>query len=234
MALRIGAWRKTTLNDYPGLVASTIFLQGCNFHCGYCHNPDLVDAGGESDLVDEEGVLHFLHRRKGLVDGLCVSGGEPLVQKELPLFLQKIRSETGLEIKLDTNGSFPERLSRLLEKGLLDYVALDVKTCPELYHQATGWTGDPQLILESAERLRSSGVEFELRTTLVPGLSGPEQVEKICHWMDGGNRYILQQFRPSQTLDPTWAQKSPYSPEIIEKMAESCRRYFKHVAVRGC
>jgi pyruvate formate lyase activating enzyme len=237
MTIAIGGLIKTTLVDFPARVACSIFLQGCNFRCGFCHNPGMVPPGRPPEPVNPEDVLALLARRQGLVDGLCISGGEPLMQNGLSSFLRRIKDEAGVAVKLDTNGSYPGRLDQLLDEGLVDYVALDIKAPPGLYGEATGGRGEPGPVEESVRILRSREVEFEVRTTLVPGLAGEEQLLEICRWVGGvgttGTTYVLQQYRPDVTLDPAWAALEPFSAAEVERLAALCTPYFDRVLVRS-
>jgi len=233
MTIAIGGMIKTTLVDFPARVACAIFLQGCNFRCGFCHNPALVPPGAPADPVEPEAVIDLLLRRRGLVDGLAVSGGEPLMQPGLGAFLRRVKSETGVAVKLDTNGAYPGRLERMLTEGLVDLVAMDIKAPPDLYNRATGGKGDHRTVAESLAVLRRSGTPFELRTTLVPGLAGAEQLSAICRWVgDPATAYVLQPFRPDVTLDPEAALLAPFGSEEMERLAEQCRPYFGKVTVR--
>jgi pyruvate formate lyase activating enzyme len=235
MTISIGGMIKTTLVDYPARVATSIFLQGCNYRCGFCHNPGLVLPGPAPDPVDPEAVLSLLRRRQGLVDGLCISGGEPLMQAGLGAFLRRVKVETGMAVKLDTNGSFPGRLARLLDEQLVDFVALDIKAPPALYGAATGICGvDHRTVGESAALLRARPVDFELRTTAVPGLAGREQLKEICRWVGGSGSYVLQRFRPDVTLDPASTALLPFPCEELDQLAGFCAPHFDTVLVRGC
>lgn len=234
MTIAIGGMIKTTLVDFPARVAASIFLQGCNYRCGFCHNPALVPPGRPEDPVEPQAVIDLLLRRQGLVDGLAVSGGEPLMQPGLGTFLRRVKTETGLAVKLDTNGAYPERLDRLLAEGLVDLVALDIKAPPDLYSRATGGRGDARAVGESVDVLRRRTKPFELRTTLVPGLAGEEQLAEICRWVgDTGTDYVLQPFRHDVTLDPEWSSLEPFSIGETERLAECCRPFFASVTVRG-
>ena len=159
-----------TLLDYPGKVACTVFLSGCNFRCPFCHNAGLVLSPCAQDLIPEERFFAFLQKRKGILDGVCITGGEPCLQPDLADFIRRIR-EGGFAVKLDTNGSFPDVLQVLLQQGLLDYVAMDVKNAPARYAETCGVPGfDPAPVERSVRLLQQSGVPFELRTTVVAGL----------------------------------------------------------------
>lgn len=234
MTIAIGGLIKTTLVDFPARVAASIFLQGCNYRCGFCHNPGLVPTGPAPDPVDPEAVLSLLARRQGLLDGLCISGGEPLMQAGLGEFLRRVKAETGVAVKLDTNGSFPGRMEQLLDENLLDFVALDIKAPPDLYGTATGLERvDHQLVRESAAILRNRQVNFELRTTLVPGLAGREQLAEICRWVGGSGSYVLQRFRPDVTLDPSSATLKAIPCDEADQLVILCAPHFDKVLVRG-
>lgn len=168
--MTINGLQKLTLLDYPGKVACTIFFAGCNFRCPFCHNASLVLAPAEAEQISEETVLAFLKKRQGVLDGVCITGGEPLLQPELPAFIEKIRA-LGYAVKLDTNGYFPARLQQLIDAGLVDYIAMDVKNAPEKYPQTVGISPfDLSPVLKSMEILRTCGMPFEFRTTVVHGL----------------------------------------------------------------
>ena len=186
--------QKLTLLDFPGKVACTVFLSGCNFRCPFCHNASLVLAPDEAEQIPEETVLAFLKKRQGVLDGVCVTGGEPLLQPGLAAFLEKVRA-LGYAVKLDTNGYFPKRLRALVSAGLLDYIAMDVKNCPEKYPQTVGLPAlDISPVMESAAYLRSCGVPYEFRTTVVRGLHTARDMEEIADWLEGAQRYFLQSF----------------------------------------
>jgi len=234
MTLSIGGVIKTTLVDFPARVAASIFLQGCNYRCPFCHNPGMVSGSPAEASVDPEEIHRLLDRRQGLLDGLCVSGGEPLVQATaLEPFLERVKGESGVDVKLDTNGAFPRPLARLMERELVDYVALDIKAPPALYAEATGGRGEPGPVGESVALLRGSDIEFELRTTLVPGLAGASQVPDICEWVGGSGTYVLQPFRPEVTLDPIASDLVPFTASENERLTRLCRPYFDQVRLRG-
>lgn len=194
--------QKLTLLDYPGLVACTVFTGGCNFRCPFCHNALLVTEIEESQqwVMEQEAVLAFLEKRAGLLEGVCISGGEPLMQKDLQQFIEKARA-LGYRIKLDTNGSYPERLRELLKQELLDYVAMDIKNSPEAYGRTAGLDiFNVEHVQESVEILKKIGVEHEFRTTAVRELHSAENFEGIGKWLQGAPRYFLQNFRDSGNL----------------------------------
>lgn len=193
--MRIAGIQKLTLLDYPGKVACTVFLSGCNLRCPYCHNPGLVlpERGNESEMPVAE-VEAFLARRKGTLDGVCVTGGEPTLQPELPAFLEKLRC-LGFAIKLDTNGTNPEMLKALMHDGILDYVAMDIKNSPEQYGETVGLpVFDLNPIQESVAYLLSGAVDYEFRTTAVAEFHDDASFEGIARWIAGAKRYYIQCF----------------------------------------
>lgn len=202
--MEIAGLQKMTLLDYPGKVACTVFLGGCNFRCPFCHNSQLI--GHADALMDDAELLAFLQKRKGLLDGVCVTGGEPTLQKELPRLLENIKA-MGFAVKLDTNGYRPEILKALVEQGLVDYVAMDVKNDPEGYPRTTGL---PALEIEKIEQslrfLLEGRVDYELRTTLVVPLHDEAHLLGIRQWLerisDGrkARRYFLQSFVDQDTV----------------------------------
>jgi pyruvate formate lyase activating enzyme len=237
-SVRILGWSKTTLLDYPGRVASTLFLQGCNFRCPFCHNPELVLHGEAEGQVpfDPNEVIAYLATYSRMLEGVCVTGGEPLLQKGLPELCRQIRS-LGLQVKLDSNGSLPERLENLLEASLLDYVAVDIKGPPDKLH-AIARSTMPELDLVAAteatvELLRASGVPYELRTTLVPGLLDEDDLAGVGEWLEGSHRFFLQQFRPGKCLDPLFSDLPAHPPDYLREQAESLSRFFRSCTVRG-
>ncbi|MBN2554737.1 MAG: anaerobic ribonucleoside-triphosphate reductase activating protein [Anaerolineales bacterium] len=229
----IRGWVRTSLIDYPEHVASVVFTGGCSFRCPMCHNAGLVLNPESLAKVDEEEVFAFLDRRAGLVDGFVVSGGEPTLQAGLPSLLRRVR-ERSLAIKLDTNGYHPECLQRLLEEGLLDYVAMDIKAPPDGYARLAGLKQlDMTRIAASIDLLRTSDVSFELRTTVVPQWLQEDDILAIGRWLDGAPHYVLQQFRPQGTMDSQLQALEPYPAEEIHAMAASVRTHFDRVDVRG-
>ena len=197
-AMLISGLQKLTLLDYPGKVACTVFTGGCNLRCPFCHNAPLVlPERIEGDPNGEETVLAFLRKRQGILDGVAITGGEPLLQKDMASFLEKIRA-LGYKIKLDTNGSFPDRLKELVEAGLVDRVAMDVKNAPELYGKTTGVPGlDLTPFRRSKDYLLEGRVDYEFRTTVVKGLHTAESLAEAAKWIAGAKEYYLQQFKDS-------------------------------------
>lgn len=196
----IAGLNKTTLLDYPGRVAATIFTGGCNFRCPFCHNGDLVLKPSSLEMISEEEVLSFLQKRKNVLKGVCITGGEPTLQADLPDFLRKIK-EMGYQIKLDTNGYLPEVLKTLLDEELLDYVAMDIKSSKEKYGLVAGLEKmDTDRIERSMELLKNSGISYEYRTTVVKGLHTTEDILEIGKWieMEPFVGYYLQAYRENE------------------------------------
>lgn len=194
----ISGLQKLTLLDYPGRVACTVFTAGCNFRCPFCHNAPLVlPERIEGDPNGEETVLQFLKKRQGILDGVAVTGGEPLLHRDMPDFLRKIRA-LGYKIKLDTNGSFPDRLIELVSEGLVDRVAMDIKNSPALYAKTVGLRElDLAAVERSKDFLLEGRVEYEFRTTVVKGLHTEESLTEAAEWIRGAAEYYLQQFKDS-------------------------------------
>lgn len=195
--MRISGLRKMTLLDFPGRVACTVFTGGCNLRCPFCHNASLVLPERAGDETDEAQVLRFLEKRRGMLEGVAVTGGEPLLHAELPDFLRKLRA-MGYAVKLDTNGTFPDRLRAVVEEGLADYVAMDVKNAPLLYGKTAGLRDfDLTDVERSRDFLLSGRVAYEFRTTVVRGLHTAESLCAAARWIEGAEAYFLQQYRDS-------------------------------------
>lgn len=230
--MQIGGFQKLTLLDYPGKVACIVFTRGCNFRCPFCHNAPLVwpeaAAAGES----ETDVLAYLRQRRGILEGVVVTGGEPLMQPGLADFLGRVRA-LGYPVKLDTNGSFPERLQQLLAGGLLDYVALDVKQAPDRYSTACGLPGTlaARRVAESHRILCEASIPFERRTTLVKGIHTRADVEALARWIAGPQPYYLQSYADSgQVLAPDGL--AAFSPQELEEMLQTARAFCPAAALR--
>ena len=223
--------QKLAMVDYPGKLAATVFTGGCNLRCPFCHNALLVTRLDETPELGEEAVLSFLATRTKLLDGVVLSGGEPLLQPDAADFLRKIR-QMGFAVKLDTNGFFPDRLSAILEEGLVDYVAMDIKNAPEKYPITCGIPGlDTAPVAESVKLLRQSGVDFEFRTTLVREFHTPEDLLAIGRWLEGSPRYFLQAFVDSGNLVGSGC--SPFTPQEMLDFTLLLRPFFGEVNLRG-
>ena len=197
----IAGMQKLTLLDFPGVVACTLFTAGCNFRCPWCHNAGLVlPEEMQTQMLENEMVLDFLEKRKGVLDGVCITGGEPLLQTELPDFLRSVK-ELGYRVKLDTNGSFPERLKDLVRENLVDRVAMDIKNGPSHYTETIGRArADLEAIGASKDFLLEGSVDYEFRTTVVRGLHTEESLLEAAAWISGAKQWFLQQFRDSGNL----------------------------------
>ena len=194
--MKICGFNKTTLLDYPGRVACTIFLGGCNFRCPFCQNGALVVEPDTQPEYSQEEILAFLKKRKGILDGVCISGGEPTLAPELPEFLGRIR-ELGYDVKLDTNGSRPSVVKNLAAAGLINKVAMDIKACPSNYHVLTGVHADMDGIRETAGWLLDGHLDYEFRTTVVRELHSEKDFQEISRWLSGAKAYYLQAYRDS-------------------------------------
>ena len=187
--------QKTTLLDYPEKLACTVFTGGCNFRCPFCHNASLVLRPSDVKEISEESFFSYINKRKGLLDGVCITGGEPLLNKDIEDFISRIKS-LGFLVKLDTNGAFPDRLEALLDKGLVDYVAMDVKNSPAKYATTAGLEDklDLSLIERSIKIIMNKAPDYEFRTTVVRELHTKEDIEEISKWLVGTRRYFLQKY----------------------------------------
>lgn len=215
----IGGLQKTSLLDFPEKIAAIVFTMGCNFRCGYCHNPELIN--GEAKI---EEVFEFLKTRQGKLDGVVITGGEPCLQKDLPEFIMQVK-ELGFAVKLDTNGSFPEMLEKVLPD--LDYVAMDIKAPLEKYSQIVNVDVDTSKILKSIEVLKNGGVDYEFRTTVVKSQLSYEDFEKIGQLIQGAPRYYLQRFEASKILDKSLENEKTYSTEEFERIIDMLKSYVK-------
>lgn len=215
----IGGLQKTSLLDFPEKIAAIVFTMGCNFRCGYCHNPELIN--GEAKI---EEVFEFLKTRQGKLDGVVITGGEPCLQKDLPEFIKQVK-ELGFAVKLDTNGSFPEMLKKVLPD--LDYVAMDIKAPLEKYSQIVNVDVDTSKILKSIEVLKNGGVDYEFRTTVVKSQLSYEDFEKIGQLIQGAPRYYLQRFEASKILDKSLENEKTYSTEEFERIIDILKSYVK-------
>ena len=228
--MRIAGFQKLTLLDFPGKVACTLFTPGCNFRCPFCHNASLVITPGDADDFTEEEILSFLKKRQGLLEGVAITGGEPLLQPGIDELIRKIRA-LGYAVKLDTNGSFPEKLSRLLEEGLLDYVAMDIKNAPEHYDLATGVETDLEKIRRSIALLIGGKIPYEFRTTVVKGIHRPEDFPGIGRFIEGSERYFLQSYVDSgDVIDPRF---EAFTPEELRGFLDSVRPFVASAELRG-
>lgn len=232
--MELGGLQKLTLLDYPEHVACTVFTVGCNFRCPFCHNSSLVLPGkvNEEGTVKEEEFFKFLDKRQGLLEGVAITGGEPLLQPDIKEFIKKIRAK-GYLVKLDTNGSFPDRLKEILDEGLVDYVAMDIKSNLEAYGPVCGLKDPPvDRLQRSIEILRSAGIPYEFRTTVIDELHDEDVFEKIGELIEGEERYFLQRFEDSGELIEEDRFHAP-SEEKLMKLLEIVRKKVPKAQIRG-
>ncbi len=220
-----------TLLDFPGKVSCILFVRGCNLRCPFCHNASLVRPGADNAFLDAD-VLSFLKKRQGLLDGVVISGGEPLMYPDLLPFLYKVR-EMGYAIKVDINGTNPDLLSKLVAEGLADYVAMDIKNSPAFYSATCGLPKAPiGAIEESREFLMTNKVDYEFRTTAVKGLHTKESIEELSCWIAGAKRYFLQGFKDSgDLLSPE--NLSAFSEEEMHALLEITKKHIPNAQLRG-
>ena len=230
--VEIKGLEKFSSRDFPGHISSTVFTGGCPFRCPYCHNAQLVLEPDTLPSLAPEYFLSYLDSRKGWLEGICFTGGEPLLHEDIEELIRVVR-ERGLLVKLDTNGSFPDRLEALLGLGLLDWVALDVKAPLERYREVTRSAIDPAKIVLSAELLRASPVRRTFRTTFVPGFVGKDDVVKIGEWLGGADSYLVQSFVPQTTIDPAFLEIKPFGRAELEAIADAARPFFSEVRIEG-
>ena len=230
--VEIKGLEKFAPRDFPGHISSTVFLGGCNFRCPFCHNSDLVLRPEILPTFPLDYFLSFLDSRKGWLEGICISGGEPLLHDDLETLLILIK-DRNLLVKIDTNGSFPSRLEDLIQKKLVDHIAMDVKAPLARYQEVTRAAVNEEDIVRSVDIIKNSGLGYVFRTTLVPGLVGPEDIKKICQMLDGAKKNHLQQFVPLNTLDSHYLQKKPYRREEIQGLARIAEPYFSEVRIQG-
>ena len=225
--MTIAGYNKNSFVDYPGKIAAVVFMQGCNFNCGYCHNQELIGEVPQQ-TVDEKEVLDFLISRREFIDGAVLSGGEPTLVEGLAGFAAKIKN-MGFLVKLDTNGTRPQVITELLNRGLLDFIAMDIKAPFEKYSAVT--CTDNNLITEikkSIEIIKTSGIDYEFRTTFIPKLTTADILE-ICRYLAPCRSFVLQQYRPA----PEQSGIPPHPPEYILRAAGQARAIIGEVGVRG-
>ncbi len=226
----INGFEKLSLVDYPGYTAATVFTGACNMRCPFCHNAVLVIDAKHQPIVEEQYVLDYLNKRKGIIDGLCITGGEPTLQKDLGAFIAKCKA-LNIKVKLDSNGTNPEILKDLLDKNLLDYVAMDIKNCKEKYSITANAKIDMDKIQQSINILENSGIDHEFRTTLVKEFHTLEDIEKIAKWLKGTNKYYLQKFEDKGGCIQDGLNEVPI--DIAKQMQTKAKEYIKIVELRS-
>lgn len=236
MALEIKGFIPNTMLDWEGMLASTVFLPRCNFRCPYCQNPELVLHPEELVSVPYSTLEEYFRKRKGWIEGVCITGGEPCLHKDLPELCLKIKEED-IGVKLDTNGSYPDMLKSLIKDGVIDYVAMDVKASLDqkayCYSSGNSQENLVDLIKESINTIINSGIDHEFRTTVVPMIHTPTEIANIAQQIDGAKRYYLQYFSPKATLDPRFETLKPFTEEDMNGMLDAATTYFPGTSVRG-
>jgi pyruvate formate lyase activating enzyme len=232
--MRLAHYEPLSLSDFPGRLAATVFTVGCNFACPYCHNPELVTAMEDTPQLTDEAFFAFLKRRRGKLNGVCITGGEPTLHADLPGFVNRIRS-LGYAVKLDTNGSNPEMLGRLLETSSLDYVAMDVKAPASRYSDVTGNPYALALAETSIRLLADRDTVHEYRTTILPLLFSEVDIDHIARMLPPGSRYVIQNFVPTKTLDPNLVHARGFASGDLEAIADHMRLHYPllHISTRG-
>lgn len=227
--MRITGLVKTTLLDYPGKVACTVFTYGCNFRCEFCHNALLVTEENHDNISEDE-FFAFLSKRQGILDGVCISGGEPTLQRDLPEFMKKIK-DMGFCVKLDTNGYEPEILRSLIDENLVDYVAMDIKSSPDTYSSICAVNVDIDKIKRSVDILKQGKVDYEFRTTCVKEYHTKEDFQKIALWLKGDSKYFLQHFEDSGNLIGN--NLSAFTKEETEEIEKIISPSVPNLGLRG-
>ncbi len=233
--LEVCGFQGVSLLDYPGRVAAVLFLGGCNFRCPFCHNADLVLRPELQPRLGVDEVIRRLSQRKALIDGVVVTGGEPLIHGEQLVSLLAAVRKTGLAVKLDTNGYEVEMLRGTIDSGLVDYIAMDVKTSPGRYAVASGRSVEAERIRHAIDLIRCSGIPYEFRTTCVPGVVDEQDIVEIAGLIGPDARYYLQQYRASGgVIDPAYASLAPFSCGCLQEFARQAEPLVGTVGVRGC
>lgn len=231
--MKIAGLVRSSLIDYPGKVAAVVFTQGCNFRCGFCHNPDLVSPQfpENSKKFSENEIIDFLATRVGKLDGVVITGGEPLIQPDIEDFIFKIK-KLGFRVKLDTNGSNPEKLSQLIAKKLIDYVAMDIKGSLAKYNEICAYP-NTKVIQRSINIIMKSGLDYEFRTTVLPKFHETSDFKEIGKLIKGANLYTIQGFRPQITLDSQLASEKPFTHDDLQRFSDIIAPYVQKVVIHA-
>ena len=231
MKLEIKGLQKTSLIDYPPYTSCVVFLAGCDFRCPFCQNPDLILNPEKLETVKQEDFLEFLKKRKKWLDAGCISGGEPTLYEDLPEFIKKIK-DLGYKVKIDTNGNNPNAIEELINKKLIDYVAMDIKAPLDKYSKAANAKVDIENIKESVSIIKNSGVDYEFRMTSIPTLHDKDDFEKIGQWLKGAKAFFLQQFRNKICLDKSFEKITPFSKDDLKEFKGILDKYIAKVEIR--
>jgi len=231
--MEIGGLQKLTLIDYPGKLACTVFLIGCNFRCPWCYSSELVlpEKIKKQPKIPEKDFFNFLKERKRLLEGAVLCGGEPTIHKDLPGFIKKIK-KLGYLVKIDTNGSNPKMLKDLISNNLIDYVAMDIKAPKENYEKAAGKKININNIEKSIKILKEAGIDYEFRTTVVSSIHTKDDILKITRWIGPAKKYYLQNFRAEKTIDPEFEKIKPYPQEYMTEILRAIAPFFEICQVR--
>ena len=231
--MEIGGLQKLTLIDWPGKLACTVFLTGCNFLCPWCYSRELVlpEEIKKQLKIPQKDFFNFLKKRKGLLEGVVLCGGEPTINKELPIFAKKIK-KLGFLVKLDTNGSNPKMIKELIDKELIDYVAMDVKLPKERYSEIFARKAKIKDIEKTIKILKEAKIDYEFRTTIVPTIHQKEDILKIAHWIKPAPKYYLQNFRPEKTIDPSFEKIKPYPKSYLLQAQKAISPFFETCQIR--
>ncbi|MFA6027851.1 MAG: anaerobic ribonucleoside-triphosphate reductase activating protein [Patescibacteria group bacterium] len=228
----ISGLQKTTLIDYPDKIAAIVFTRGCNFRCGYCHNPELVNPEIFYPEIKEDEIISFLEKRRKVLDGVVITGGEPLIHSDIEKFIRKVKA-LGYAVKLDTNGTNPQLLKDLIDKKLIDYIAMDIKHSLDKYHHVTPTSPPIKDIKKSIKIIMTSGLPYEFRTTVLPRHFKKEDFINIGELIKGARIYYLQQFRPIKTLDKTYAEEGSFTEEELSEFKKFLTDYVDKCEIRG-
>lgn len=229
--MRIAALQRVTLIDYPGKIGATVFTQGCNFRCPYCHNPELVDPARYEPIISEKEVLSFLDKRRGKLDAVTVTGGEPSIHRSLGRFLETLR-EMGYLIKIDTNGSNPDVVEKIISRKLVDYLAMDVKGPLDKYGEIASVKIDTSKIRRSIEIITSSGIEHEFRTTILRSQLNLQDLISVARLIKKAHLYVLQPFVPSKILNSSFLSEASYSQEEFSTIRDNLEKVVTRVVIR--
>ena len=229
--MKIGGIQKTSLIDYPNKVCAVFFASGCNFRCPYCYNPELVF--NKTELINEKWIYNFLEKRKNYLDAILLSGGEITIQPDFIEFVKRIK-QYGYLVGIETNGSKPDAIKKLIDSRLTDFIAMDIKSDLETYEKAACAKLDKGKIKKSVELIKDSNVDYEFRTTVVPGLFNEETAIKIGEWLKGSKKYVLQQFNNDRDMiNKSFKRKKPYTVDKLKKFKEILEPYIKDVRIKG-
>jgi pyruvate formate lyase activating enzyme len=229
--MKIGGFQKTSLLDYPDMISSIVWTIGCNFNCPFCYNTELIR--GTVQTIYEEQIFNHLKKREGIIESLVISGGEPFLQKDLDIFCKKIKN-LNLKIKIDTNGYFPDKLKELIDKKLIDYIAVDIKAPKEKYKKLTGIKIDIKKIQKTINILQKSRVDYEFKTTFVPKFLTKKDIVEIAKWLKGSKKYYLQQFKNEVPVLSNQLQHiKPYEKKDLLDIIEEIKPLFGHCSARG-